>query len=207
MKIISSFITLVLLYFGITFVQIWLTSHDHAHQDAQAILVFGTTEDNGVPSPELRARLDDALALYREHRAPWVVVTGGRRPGDIYTEGGVSASYLEARGVPRDRIIVGSGTDTWQNVSSVIVAMRARGLRTVLTVTDPFHEYRAMAISSTQGLSPSPDPVENSPTIKHQLWRFYLKETLDVGVGRLVGYQRLSEWTTTASSIPLPSGG
>jgi uncharacterized SAM-binding protein YcdF (DUF218 family) len=85
--------------------------------------------------------------------------------------------------------------------------MRARGLRTVLTVTDPFHEYRAMAISSTQGLSPSPDPVENSPTIKHQLWRFYLKETLDVGVGRLVGYQRLSEWTTTASSIPLPSGG
>ena len=59
-------------------------------------------------------------------------------------------------------------------------------------VTDPFHEYRAMAISSAQGLMPYPSPVRDSPTIKHQLWRYYLKETLEVGVGRIVGYGRLS---------------
>jgi hypothetical protein len=28
------------------------------------------------------------------------------------------------------------------------------------------------------------------------LWRYYLKETLAVGVGRVVGYGRLSHWTT-----------
>ncbi len=63
-------------------------------------------------------------------------------------------------------------------------------------MTDPFHEYRAMAISSAQGLTPYPSPVRNSPTIKYQLWRYYLKETLEVGVGRIVGYGRLSHWTT-----------
>ena len=39
---------------------------DTAHDEiAQAILVFGTTEDNGKASPELTARLDQALSLYR----------------------------------------------------------------------------------------------------------------------------------------------
>ena len=43
---------------------------------------------------------------------------------------------------------------------------------------------------------PYPSPVRDSPTIKYQLWRYYLKETLEVGVGRIVGYGRLSRWTT-----------
>ncbi|MDE3222260.1 MAG: YdcF family protein [Acidobacteriota bacterium] len=200
-SIISTILSFVVLYFAVTFVQIWLTGHEHATGSAQAILVFGTTEDNGVPSPELTARLDDALTLYRAHRAPWVVVTGGRAPGDVYTEAGVSATYLARHGVPMARIIVGGGADTWQNVTSVIGQMRARHLVTVLSVTDPFHEYRAMAIASSEGLKPTPVPVADSPTVKHSLWRYYLKETLAAGVGRIVGYGRLSSWTTGATSV------
>jgi len=184
-----------------------MTGRQHSSASAQAILVFGTTENNGTPSPELTARLNDALTLYREHRAPWVVVTGGNRPGDVYTEGGVSATYLEHHGVPASRIIVGSGNDTWQNVSSVIVAMQARHLTSVLCVTDPFHVYRAMAIASSQGLAPLPEPVSNSPTTKNSLWLYYLKETIEVGVGRLVGYGRLSTWTTSVTNVTIPGGG
>ena len=205
MKIITTIMTVVVIYFAVTFVQIWLTGHEHSIASAQAILVFGTTEDNGTPSPELRARLDDALTLYRAHRAPWVVVTGGRRPGDVFTEAGVSATYLEQRGVPANRLIVGGGNDTWQNVETVVATMRAHHLITVLSVTDPFHEYRAMANASAQGLVPSPVPVANSPTIAHSLWRYYLKETFAVGVGRLVGYGRLSSWTSSGlASAHLP---
>ncbi len=207
LRIVSLVVSVVVLYFAGTFVQIWLRGHEHSIAHAQAILVFGTTEDNGKPSPELTARLDDALALYRSHRAPWVVVTGGRRPGDVFTEGGVSATYLEARGVPKSRIIVGGGSDTWQNVGTVIAQMRVHHLTSVLTVTDPFHEYRAMAIASAWGLTPNPVPVANSPTGGPSLWRYYAKETLAVGVGRLVGYGRLSSWTTTATHLPLPLPG
>jgi uncharacterized SAM-binding protein YcdF (DUF218 family) len=205
-RVLGALVLLFVLYFGVTFLQIWMRGHEHTTKSAQAILVFGTTEDNGTPSPELKARLDEALTLYDSGRAPWVAVTGGRRPGDVYTEAGVSATYLEDHGVPKSRVLKGGGSDTWQNVSSVIGALRRLHITTVITVTDPFHEYRAMAISTDQGLTPYPSPVRDSPTIKHQLWRFYLKETLEVGVGRIVGYHHLSEWTTTPVAVHHPSG-
>ncbi len=207
LKIISAILTIIVVYFVVTFVQIWWTGHAHSTADAPAILVFGTTEDNGVASQELRARLDEALVVYRADRGVhWIAVTGGNRPGDVFTEAGVSATYLEARGVPKDRIIVGGGDDTWQNVVTVASALKSHNAQRVITVTDPFHEYRAMAIASAQGLIPMPSPVENSPTIKHSLWRYYLKETLEVGVGRIIGYGRLSSWTTS-NHISIPSGG
>ena len=193
-------------YLGVTFVQIWLTGRVHATRRADAILVFGTAELNGRPSAELAARLATALALYRAGRAPWVAVTGGNRPGDHYTEAGVSASWLEARGVPAERIIVGAGDDTWQNVSSVAPALRRRHLTTVLTVTDPFHEDRAMANASSQGLTPYPDPVAHAPASGPGVWRYYLKETIAVALGRLVGYGTLSTWSRSLH-LPLAAGG
>ena len=205
-RILGAIVVLLVLYFGVTFLQIWLRGHDHTTKSAQAILVFGTTEDNGTPSSELTTRLRQALTLYEKGRAPWVVVTGGRRPGDVYTEAGVSATYLEDHGVPASHVLKGAGSDTWQNVATVIGALRRHHITTVIVVTDPFHEYRAMAIASDQGLTPYPSPVRDSPTIKHQLWRFYLKETLEVGVGRIVGYHRLSEWTTTPLAKQHSSG-
>jgi uncharacterized SAM-binding protein YcdF (DUF218 family) len=194
LRIVSALITIVIIYFAVTFVQIWLTGHEHSSRHAQAILVFGTTEDNGTPSPELQARLDQALVLWHKDRAPWIAVTGGKRPGDQYTEAGASAAYLEGKGVPASRILVGSGTNTWQNVATVKAKLASHHITTVLTVTDPFHEDRAMAIASSQGLTPYPSPVRNSPTVKHSLWKYYAKETFEVGLGRIIGYGRFSSW-------------
>jgi len=204
LRLLSLFLTVLVLYFAVTFVQIWWRGHEHSTASAQAILVFGTTEDNGKASPELMARLDQALSLYRAGRAPWVVVTGGNRPGDVYTEAGVSSTFLEKHGVAASHILEGAGNDTWQNVRTVIAKLKRHHITTVITVTDPFHEFRAMAIASAQGLKPYPSPVRNSPTIKHQLWRYYMKETLEVGVGRFVGFGRLSSWTTTVNKIHVP---
>ena len=194
LRIISAVVSILIIYFAITFVQIWLTGHEHSTRHAQAILVFGTTEDNGTPSPELQARLDQARVLWHKGRAPWIAVTGGKRPGDQFTEAGVSAAYLEGKGVPASKILVGAGTNTWQNVQTVVPKLKAHHITTVLTVTDPFHEDRAMAISSSQGLTPFPSPVRNSPTVKHSLWKYYAKETFEVGIGRIIGYGRFSSW-------------
>jgi uncharacterized SAM-binding protein YcdF (DUF218 family) len=194
LRIVATLIGVVILYFAITFVQIWMTGHEHSTKHAQAILVFGTTEDNGTPSPELKARLDQALVLWRKDRAPWIAVTGGKRPGDVYTEAGASKTYLESHGVPASKILQGSGTDTWRNVATILPRLKSHHIKTVLTVTDPFHEDRAMAIASSQGLTPYPSPVRNSPTVKHSLWKYYVKETFEVGVGRIIGFQRFHSW-------------
>jgi uncharacterized SAM-binding protein YcdF (DUF218 family) len=196
LRIVTALVSLLVIYFAVTFIQIWLTGHEHSNKHAQAILVFGTTEDNGAPSPELRARLSHTLALWQEHRAPWIAVTGGKRKGDVFTEAGVSATFLESHGVPASHILIGSGSDTWQNVATVLSQLHAHHIVTVLSVSDPFHEDRAMAIASSQGLTPYPSPVGNSPTVKFSLWKYYAKETLAVGVGRIIGYGRLSSLTT-----------
>jgi uncharacterized SAM-binding protein YcdF (DUF218 family) len=201
LRIASLVVSVVVLYFAVTFVQIWMTGHDHSSKSAQAILVFGTTEDNGRPSPELKARLDHALMLWHDHRAKWVVVTGGKLRGDVFTEAGVSASYVERHGVPADRVVQGSGNDTWQNVATVTSQLKKLHIVSVLTVTDPFHEDRAMAIASAQGLTTYPSPVGNSPTVTHSLWKYYAKETFEVGVGRIIGYGRLSSWTSATPRV------
>jgi uncharacterized SAM-binding protein YcdF (DUF218 family) len=194
LKILGAIVGVVVLYFAVTFVQIWLTGRQHSDRNAGAILVFGTAEDDGRPSPELADRLEHTLSLFNDGRAPLVAVTGGKRPGDVFTEAGVSATWLVGRGVPRQDIVVGGGDDTWQNVSSVAPALTRRGVSTVLTVTDPFHEYRAMAITSDHGFTPYPSPVSNSAVGGTDLLRHYITETLEVGVARIVGYENLSHW-------------
>jgi len=56
----------------------------------------------------------------------------------------------------------------------------------VLTVTDPSTSTGPCHIVLQAPAHPS--PVPDSPTIHDSLWRYYLKETLGVGVGRIVGY-------------------
>ena len=82
-------------YFVVTGVQVWLTSRKSEPQKSQAIIIMGAAQYNGVPSPDLLARLQDAYALYREHLAPSIVATGAKEPGDIYTEAESEVTWLE----------------------------------------------------------------------------------------------------------------
>ena len=70
-------------------------------QKADWIVVLGAAQYNGEPSLIFRNRLEAALRLYQQGYAPRIAVTGGRRPGDRFSEGQVGCQYLQARGVPR----------------------------------------------------------------------------------------------------------
>ena len=192
LKIIGAVLAACLIYVCVTIVQVWLTSREDDPHPANAILVFGTAANYTTPGVDLEQRLDRSLSLYDAHLAPIIAVTGGKLPGDRYTEAQISATWLETRGVPSSAIVVGSGADTWDNVASVATELRARGVVTVLDVTDPFHEDRAMAITSSFGFSPSPTPSLHSPIGGVSLVLYFVKEALEVSAGRIVGYQTLS---------------
>ena len=76
LQIAAVLLVLIVAYFAVTFVQIWLRGHEHSTHSAQAILVFGTTEDDGVPSrgadrsagPGPRGLSSRTSALDRRHR-------------------------------------------------------------------------------------------------------------------------------------------
>jgi len=181
----------VVVYFVVTLAQVWLTSRQYEPRPAQAIVVMGAAQYDGVPSPDLRARLDEALILYQEGYAPLVAVTGSKEKDDQFTEAEASATYLESKGVPAGDIVEGGGDDSWRNLTSVAPALRAKGVHTVLVVTDPFHEDRSMAIASALGFGPYPTPTHTSPITGFATVPYFLKEALGVGLGRVIGFQNL----------------
>lgn len=142
---------------------IWQARTDQA-RPADAIVVLGAAQYNGRPSPVLKARLDHALALYEAGYAPLLVVTGGKQPGDAYTESDASKMYLVARGVPESAIVMESQShDTWDNLKGVQGQLDARGAHRLLIVSDGFHILRARLMAKKLGFATSGSPAPDSP--------------------------------------------
>jgi uncharacterized SAM-binding protein YcdF (DUF218 family) len=197
LRIAGLFFGAILLYFVVTLVQVWLTSTEYTPRHAGAIVVMGAAQYSGVPSPDLRARLNEALTLFKQGDAPLIMVTGGKEPADLYTESQAGARYLETHGVPAADILQAGGRDSYQNIADAAPQLVSRGVTTVLVTTDPFHEYRSMAITSSFKLVPSPTPTHSSPISGWATVPYFLKEAVGVGFGRLIGYNHL-EWLHAA---------
>jgi uncharacterized SAM-binding protein YcdF (DUF218 family) len=137
--------------------------HDEAGR-ADAIAVFGAAEYDGRPSPVLRARLDHALTLFREHLAPLIVTLGGGGdPRD--SEGGVGHDYLLAHGVPENQIIAETqSTNTEESAARLAAIARENHLNRILAVSDGTHLFRIRAVSSSMGLNVATSPrIEARP--------------------------------------------
>ena len=194
LRLIALVAIVVVVYFAVTAVQVVLTGRKYEPHAAGAIVVMGAAQYDGVPSPDLRARLDQAKLLWQQHYATTIMVTGYKEPGDQFTEAEASAKYLEVHGVPATDILEAGGNDSWQNLSLASPTLLARGDKVVLTVTDPFHEDRTMAIASAVGLSPSPTPTQSSPIAGWSTVPYYAKETIGVGLGRIIGFDHLDSF-------------
>src|SRR6202161_1283406 len=197
LKILIVLVVAIVLYFVVTLVQVWLTSRHYDPHPAGAIVVMGAAQDNGVPTKDLAARLDEALILYRAGFAKEIMVTGNKEPGDVYTEAEASAMYLEAHGIPRSAILEAGGDNSYENLPDAAPQLLARQEGIVLVTTDPFHEDRSMAIASSLGLTPSPTPTQTSPISGWATVPYFLKEAVGVGFGRIIGYNHL-EWVHDA---------
>ncbi len=193
LKIAGVLAVLVVVYFAVTLVQVYLTGRAYDPRPAGAVVVMGAAQYNGIPSPDLKARLDEALLLFRQGYTHLIMVTGYKEPGDRYTEAQAGARYLEYHGVPAADVLMAGGTDSWQNLDQAAPVLKAHGASVVLIATDPFHEDRSLAIATDVGLQPYPTPTRTSPITGWSAVPYYLKEMVGVGVGRIIGYQHLSE--------------
>ena len=185
-------VAVVVGYFAISLLQVWSTGRSDHTGAADAIVVMGAAQYDGRPSPQLAARLDHVAELWPQGRAPLVVVTGGNRPGDRFTEAEASARYLEERGVPADAIVMeDQGTTSYESLQGVRALLEARGLDDVIIVTDPYHALRSKLIAEEVGLtahvSPTPTSVVHG---REQLGR-ELQEAAGVALGRLIGFERI----------------
>ncbi len=176
-------------------------SRESAAGPADAIVVLGAAQYGGRPSPVLRARLDQALSLWRADRAPWMVLTGGRRPGDLISEAAAGRRYLVRRGVPGPAILLEPAGRTSlasvQGTSALLLALRdslaAASRRAsdipartrlaerprVLLVSDPFHMLRLDLLARLHGLEPMPSPTRTSPiSANRAVIEYMLRESI-----------------------------
>jgi uncharacterized SAM-binding protein YcdF (DUF218 family) len=191
---------LVVLFFGagvylaVSFWQVRHAAKLNQTAASQAIVVLGAAQYNGTPSPDLQARLDHALILYHEHLAPIFVVTGGKEPGDIYTEAEASANYLASKGVPQADILREvTGRNTWQSLDSAAAFLKPKGITHVILVSDPFHDERLLLMSGQLGLKPQVSPTRTSPITGSAVVPYEIKEAGEVAVGRVIGFHAL-DW-------------
>jgi vancomycin permeability regulator SanA len=121
---------------------------------ADAIVILGNTVmPDGQPSARLRARLDCALAAYRQKLAPWVIVSGGVGK-EGHDEAVVMARYLVEHGVPAAAVLVDSaGNDTAASAANIARIASEKKLKSVLVASQYFHVPRARLALSRAGVA------------------------------------------------------
>ncbi len=177
---------------GSSAVVVWRDAH---HDDASivdhadAIVVLGAAQYNGTPSPVLKGRLDHALLLYRQGRAPIVITVGGNQPGDRTTEGATGRRYLASKGVPLTALVsLPVGNDTFESMQAVATWMHEHGDETAFLVSDPWHNARIRAMADDLGLQGYPSATWTSAATSEKVrGEGYLRETFAYLYYRLFG--------------------
>jgi uncharacterized SAM-binding protein YcdF (DUF218 family) len=143
---------------------VYIEARSATPQQADAIVVLGAAQYNGNPTAVFRARLDTALQLWNDGYAPVIVLTGGKMPGDVYTEAETGVQYLLDRGVPSSALLwENQGRDTWQSMQGVDEVLDGTGVDSLIIVSDGFHLLRTELMARSLGFSASGAASENSP--------------------------------------------
>ena len=136
-------------------VVVWRAAHqdDASELDrADAIVVLGAAQYDGDPSPVFRERLDHAVLLWEQQRAPVVVTLGANLPGDRTTEAEAGREYLLVQGVPAGSVVaLPVGRTTLQSLRAAARYLRDRGLASAFLVSDPWHNARIERMAGDLG--------------------------------------------------------
>lgn len=158
-------------------------------QKSEAIVVLGAgVNPDGSLNPASLVRLIHGVVLYRSGWAPVLVVSG--TPAEVRSR----ARLAFALGVPPAAIVGDSMSHTTRDEAQRIGALlSARGVKTILLVTNTRHLVRATQLFQNQGLVVSPVPADLSsesstqPEVRLELLRSMTQEMVARLYYRLTG--------------------
>jgi vancomycin permeability regulator SanA len=150
--VVAAVVALLVLYPAWLALQIWEQSRDDEIHRAEAIVVLGAAQYNGKPSPVFQARLDHAAYLYEERLADLIIVTGGKQPGDAFTEAEAGQTYLIESDIPGGNIMTEQkGRTTLESLRGVRDIAEHVGFDSLLLVSDPLHSERVKRMAHDLG--------------------------------------------------------
>ena len=146
---------------------------------ADAIIVLGAAAYDARPSPVFEERIRHGIDLYKQNRAPTLILTGGfGGNGARFAESQVARRYALRNGVPARAILIETvSRNTIENLGQAAALMRARKLGRAIVVSDPLHMSRALRICDAIGIVclGSPTPTSRYRSFDTR-WRFLLNE-------------------------------
>ena len=179
-------------YFALTFAQVWRVGTNDQARPVDALVVMGVAQYDGRPSPQLQARLDHVLTLWRDGVADIVVTTGGNQPGDRFTEAEASANYLREAGVPESAILQETvGASTYESMEGVHALLSARGMDRIVIVTDAYHASRSRMIAQDFGLETYVSATPSSVVSGSESLRLHAKEAAGIALAQVIGFRAL----------------
>ena len=155
----------VLLWLAMVALAIWSYADKSDSQKADAIVLLGASVAGTEPTPVFAARIDHAIELYRQGRAPLLVLTGGIGPGDAVSEAQAAQQYMLARGIPASAMqLDAESRTTAQNLRNAKPLLASAQAQRVLLVSDPLHMRRAVVLARRMQLDAHPSPT---PTTRY----------------------------------------
>ncbi|WP_414542722.1 YdcF family protein [Nostoc sp. CCY0012] len=136
---------------------------------AEAIVVLGgATKSAYPPRPtvdlsEAGDRVIYAAQLYRQNKAPLIILSGGRIDwrGGGSPESADMADVLTSIGIPSEALIQEpESLNTYQNATNVKKILEARNISQVLLVTSAMHMPRSLKIFQRQGIDAIAAPTD-----------------------------------------------
>ena len=121
---------------------------------ADCLVVPGNTVNpDGSLSPRLKARLGEALRLYRAGVSPRIFVSGGLGKEGLY-EGSVMRRYLVQQGVPGKAVYTDNqGVTTLATAQNFAHLARAQHWKSAVVVSQFFHLTRSKRLLRQQGVA------------------------------------------------------
>ncbi len=188
------------LYVGLTVFEVWRVGQTQSTAQVDAIVVMGAAQYDGVPSPLLTARLMHAFDLWKQNVAPRIVLTGGNKPGDRFTEASASAIFLREQGVPQEDLLQESSSrstyEALRNVRNLVTTdSNFAGIERIVIVTDPYHELRSRLTAHEWGFDATTSSSPNSPIAGNSAFKKHVKEGVGIALARVIGFGNL--WKIT----------
>lgn len=163
--------------------------------EASAIVVIGAPTEGSRPGADLRARCEEALTLFVEHRAREVVVLGGpSRPGGP-TEAAVAGRFLLASGLPRADLSELPLSSVPAAFSLLARRFPGRDHRRVLLVGDRLEVLWLGGLAASDRIDAGEVPVTPPGVGLLAGFGHVWVEAAAVALGRVVGFGRTA-WAT-----------
>ncbi|MBD2206830.1 YdcF family protein [Calothrix sp. FACHB-1219] len=147
----------------------WQNTATSQIPQAQAIVVLGgATKSAFWPRPgadlsEQGDRVIYAAQLYRQQKAPLIILSGGRIDwrGSGDSESADMSNILTSLGIPAEAIVQEPDSlNTYQNAVNVKQILQSRNINQVLLITSAMHMPRSLKIFQRQGIAAIPAPTD-----------------------------------------------